>query len=391
MRVCMVAYTYYENDNRVMRYSEALVARGDKVDVVALRQPGQPRLSQYRGVELLRIQKRVMDERKGRLAYLWRLMMFLARSFWVLAWRQLKYRYALIHVHSVPDFQVFSALIPRILGAKVILDIHDIVPEFYASKFQVSRDSYVFRVLVAVERLSISFADHVIVANDIWRERLLSRSATPSRCSTIMNYPDPSIFSQRPRKRRDDRFLMLYPGTINYHQGLDIAVRAFSLIAHEAPEAEFHIYGDGPSRQSLETLIGELGLHRKIVVHGIVPMTEVADLMAEADLGVIPKRNDSFGDEAFSTKSLEFMALGVPLVMSDTTIDTGYFSPSMVQFFKSGDEKDLAAKMLFLCRNPQARMRLSQAGEIFILKNNWGIRKKEYFHLVDRLTEQKDE
>jgi glycosyltransferase involved in cell wall biosynthesis len=138
-------------------------------------------------------------------------------------------------------------------------------------------------------------------------------------------------------------------------------------------------------------LIGELGLHRKIVVHGIVPMTEVADLMAEADLGVIPKRNDSFGDEAFSTKSLEFMALGVPLVMSDTTIDTGYFSPSMVQFFKSGDEKDLAAKMLFLCRNPQARMRLSQAGEIFILKNNWGIRKKEYFHLVDRLTEQKDE
>ena len=47
----------------------------------------------------------------------------------------------MIHVHSVPDFLVFAALVPKLLGARIILDIHDILPEFYASKFGASKDS----------------------------------------------------------------------------------------------------------------------------------------------------------------------------------------------------------------------------------------------------------
>jgi glycosyltransferase involved in cell wall biosynthesis len=385
----MVAYTFYEHDNRVMRYSEALVARGDEVDVIALRQPGQSRTDRYRGVNLFRIQKRVMHERKGRLAYLGRLTLFLLRSLLVLAWKQVRYGYSLVHVHSVPDFEVFAAIIPRLLGAKVVLDIHDIVPEFYASKFGAGKDSAIFRLLVGVERFSIQFAHHTIVANDIWRTRLLSRSATPDRCSTVMNYPDPAIFFERPRRRTDGRFLMLYPGTINHHQGLDIAVAAFARIADSARNAELHIYGDGPTRSELEALVRELALTDRVFVHDLVPMTAVADLMAEADLGVVPKRSDSFGDEAFSTKSLEFMALGVPLLMSNTMIDTQFFSPTLVQFFQSGDIDDLAEKMLLLYQDADLRKRFADNGRIFVARNNWAEKKHEYFQIVDGLVGQR--
>jgi len=70
--------------------------------------------------------------------------------------------------------------------------------------------------------------------------------------------------------------------------------------------------------------------------------------MASADIGVVPKRADSFGDQAFSTKIFEFMALGVPVIVSRTQIDSFYFDDSVVKFFDSKDEESLAEAMLEL-------------------------------------------
>jgi hypothetical protein len=130
----MLAYTFYDADNRVRRYAEALVKRGDQVDAIALARPGQPSFEVIQGVQVFRIQKRVIDE-KGPVSYLIKLLLFFVRSAWLVTKRHWREPYAIIHVHSVPDFEVFATFIPRLMGARVILDIHDIVPEFYASKF----------------------------------------------------------------------------------------------------------------------------------------------------------------------------------------------------------------------------------------------------------------
>ncbi len=133
-RICMISYSFYENDNRVMRYAEALAKRGDHIDVIALRKEGQPKQETWKGVRVYRIQHRSRDE-KGKFTYLFRILKFLFRSMFFLTWKHLHRRYHLVHVHSVPDFEVFAACLAKLLGAKVILDIHDILPEFYTSKF----------------------------------------------------------------------------------------------------------------------------------------------------------------------------------------------------------------------------------------------------------------
>jgi glycosyltransferase involved in cell wall biosynthesis len=381
----MVAYTFYENDNRVMRYSDALARAGNHVDVVALRKPGQVPYLEAGGVRQFRIQTRVLNERRGKLAYIVRLGRFLVRSAFWLALRHLRRPYDVIHVHSVPDFEVFAAIVPRLLGCKVILDIHDIVPEFYCSKFGVKKGSAVFRLLVLIERYSIRFAHHVIIANHLWRARLLRRSVHPAKCSVVLNYPDPRIFYARPRRSADDAFVMMYPGTINYHQGLDIAVRAFFRIREQIPNASFDIYGEGPGKRDLQKLIDSLQLSGRVRMHDGIPMTEVAEKMAQADLGVVPKRSDTFGDEAFSTKSLEFMTLGVPLLMASTTIDKYYFDDSVVQFFESGSETDLAEKMLRLYRDPERRKELARKAGVFVAALSWDRRKDEYFHILRSL------
>src|SRR5215472_12994381 len=383
MRVCMVAYTFYDSDNRVMRYAETLAKRGDEVDVIALRD--RVRVSVQNGVRVLHIQRRLVNE-KSQFTYLFRIMLFFFRAMFVLSVNHIRKPYRFIHVHSVPDFLVFTAWLPRLTGAKVILDIHDVLPEFYASKFHASSESLIFKCLVWVEKLSCAFVHHVIIANDLWLQRLQSRSVPASKCIAVLNYPDPSIFFRRGRTRTDDRFVMLYPGTLSHHQGLDVAVRAFVKIKDIVPEADLHIYGVGPALPGLKAQVKEAHVEDRVLFFESMPMRDVARVMENADLAVVPKRKDSFGNEAFSTKTLEFMALGVPLLISDTAVDQYYFNDKIVTFARSGDENDFGAKMVQLIRDPGARQRQVQNADEFIELNNWDAKKSEYLGLVDSLT-----
>jgi glycosyltransferase involved in cell wall biosynthesis len=385
MKVCMVAYTFYEQDNRVRRYAETLAKRGDRVDVVALSGEGQSSKEVIDGVTLYRIQRRVVSER-GKFTYLGKLLLFFLRSFAFLTWKQLQERYDLIHVHSVPDFEVFAALIPKLTGSKIILDIHDMVPEFYLSKFKASSNSLTFRLLVAVERMSASFADHVIAANHIWLERLYKRSVSSAKCTVILNFPDTDIFHFRGRHRNDSKLIMVYPGSLGYHQGVDIAIRALALIADKCPEAEFHIYGGGVQTEYLKTLIAELNMQERVLLMGGRTLQEVAVIMENSDLGVVPKRSDGFGDEAFSTKIFEFMALDVPVIVARTTIDRYYFDDSLVKFFQPNDEKSLAAAMQQMIENPGHRQELVRNAREFIQSYTWDRNKSVYLDLVDSLT-----
>ncbi len=385
LKACMVAYSFYETDTRIMRYAEALAARGDQVDVFSLAMEGTAPVEKINGVTVYRIQRRDINE-KTKFSYLGRLMSFLLRSSWSLSKNSVRRPYDIIHVHSVPDFEVFAALFPKLRGSKLILDIHDIVPEFYASKFGTSHLSYAFKALKQIERWSTGFSDHVIIANHIWEKVITSRSVPSGKCSTFLNYPDSRVFNPLKRKRQaDGRFVMMYPGTLNWHQGLDIAIKAFDLIKTEVPEAEFHIYGKGPAGEALMNLVKKRSLEDRVKFMDPVPVEQIAGIMADADLGIVPKRNDSFGGDAFSTKIFEFMALGVPVVAANTRIDTFYFNDSLLKFFQAGDEKSLAAAMLEIIKNHGLRRQLAANALAYVAGQSWDVKRQDYLDLVDRL------
>jgi glycosyltransferase involved in cell wall biosynthesis len=383
LRICHLAYTFYENDGRVIRYAEALAERGHSVDVVALKRTGQKAASHVRGVRVLRIQRRQVNEKRS-WVYLAKLLWFQLKATLILAALSARHRYDVVHVHNVPDFLVFAAIVPKFLGARIILDIHDILPELYGGKFGADSTSGIFRRLQVVERLSCRFADHVIIANDLWRARLIERSVEPERCTTVLNYPDLRLFGPRTDGPCGaDRFVFLYPGTLNHHQGLDLAVKAFTAVADQMPGAEFHIYGEGPAKADLQTMAA--ASRGRVKVMDRVPLHEVAALMAAADAGVVPKRADGFGNEAFSTKIFEFMACGVPVIVSRTQIDAHYFNDTLVRFFTPGEVADLARAMLqtFADRHEQAAW-ISTARE-FAVRNSWQERVIDYLQIVELL------
>jgi glycosyltransferase involved in cell wall biosynthesis len=366
MRVCMLVYAFYETDARVIRYAESLAARGDEVEVIALRGADQEPEGVVGRVKVLRIQDRPYTE-KSVFSYLYRISRFLLKSALYLAKAHRRKPYDLIHVHNVPDFLVFAALFPKLRGARVILDIHDILPEFYAFKFRARTTGWLFRAMVMVERLSARFADHVVVSNHIWHDRLLTRSVTAAKSSVIINYPEKSLFDRcAPDDRKNERFVMLFPGSLNHQQGVDVAIRAFARIKDEVPQAEFHIYGDGNARKALQELADDLGLSGRIFFTGWVSTEQIAGIMAGADLGIEPKRDGLFAGEALSMKVLEFMAARVPVIVSATSVHRYYFNDSVVKFFNPEDEKGLAEKMLFLIKDKKERQRLVTGASEFL-------------------------
>jgi len=388
-KICMLAYSLYELDNRVRRYAETLAKRGDQVDVIALssaqfRQP----VEELNGVTIHRVQHREFNERH-KWSYAWRLMRFLWRSSRVVTKLHQQNRFDLIHIHNMPDFLVFAAWYPKLTGAKLILDIHDIVPELFTSKFKGRLTTAYVALLKAIERISARFVDHVIVSNHLWHETLAARSVSKQKCSVFVNHVDTGIFYRHLKTRHDGKFIVLFPGGFQWHQGLDIAIEAFAEVRRKLPTAEFHLYGGGNVEADLKQLAQRLDLNGSVKFLGSVSLDQIADVIANADLGVVPKRADSFGNEAYSTKIMEFMSQGVPVVASKTKIDSHYFEEGDVHFFPSGDSRAMANAMLDVINNKELRQELITRGYEYAERNGWDRKKQEYLDLVDSLSTER--
>lgn len=385
-RICLVTQSCYEQDNRVMRYAESLAARGNLVEVLALRRHrADPLNVTLNGVHVHRLDDRFCKQERSPLGHLRRALRFLFRSACWLRTESALRPFDLVHAHNMPDFLVLATVPLRWRGTRVILDIHDLTPEFYAAKFRDGRPGVTSFVLRLLERVAAAAADHVIVSNHLWREKYAARTGTSGRCSVFLNHADARVFRPGLRQRKDARTVILFPGSLHWHQGLDLALLAFREVSAELPGAELHLYGDGGMKPALVALAAELDCRGLVRFHDPVPVREIAHVMADADLGIVPKRADAFGNEAYSTKIMEFMALGVPVVVAATRIDRHYFDESVVRFFSPGDAASLARTMLAALRDTEGtRARVARAAE-YAARHGWAAREADYLKLVDDL------
>lgn len=384
-RVCMISASVYERDNRVIRYAQTLVDRGDSVDAIALaHSKDSPKREDVGGINVRRIGFKT--SRGGKLSQLFAALSFLVRSSVLLTGQHFRRRYDLVHVHNMPDFLVFAAWLPRLTGAAVLLDIHDILPEFYATRFAVRSNALLTRSLRLVEKLCAGFSNHVIISNHVWRDTFVSRSASPSKCSVFVNSVDSRLFRPVVRTRASAPWVIIYPGSFNRHQGLDVAIRAMPLVKQKVPAAELHLYGIGPAMQSLTALAKELNLNGSVRFFDPVPLTRMPEILANADVGIVPKRaSDFFGNQAFSTKIMEFMSQGLPVVVSRTLIDSYYYDDQVVRFFESENVEELAKALIELAHDGSLRNKYAQNGREFVARNSWDTKRQEYLDLVDSI------
>lgn len=387
-KVCMVVHQYYHHDARVRRYAEALVDAGMQVDVLCPRDKDHPSFRQERGVRIYSVPLR--RGYRGALSYLGEyaaaVVLF---TIWLLA-LHLRNRYQVIHIHNMPDFLVAAGLVPKLAGAKVILDIHDPMPEFYMSKYEAER-SLVVRCLELQEQLSSKVAHAVIAANERFRERLIKRGTAPNKITVIRNFADLKIFDrdayrelrQLPRKH----FTLLYPGTIAPRYGLDIPIRALPYLLAHSQDFRLHLVGPYVAHvDELLQLARDIGVDEYVSYEPSRPVHTIARLMASADVGIYTARPGPHMSIATPTKVLEYAVMGVPIIASRLKVLEDIFPESAILYFEPGNTEQFAECVLHLYKNPHCREQLVEAADrLFVQRHSWSHERNTYLGLLKQL------
>lgn len=364
LRVAAITYDYYPFDIRVRRMAEAAADAGYEMRVICLRDKGEAPHEVCNGV----ITDRLPFSRGfGRalpltiLSWLW----FTLLAGAVVTWQHLRQPYDVIIAHNMPDFLVFAALIPRILGAKVILDVQDVSPELMSAKSSGKTRRILFRLAAIQERVSTAFASHVITVGWPFEERLKARGVPARKLFLTLNSADPRLF---PAERRcpapssapgyDGPFIVMYYGTIAERNGLDTAVRALALALPRAPRLRLDIMGRGEYLVEVKRLAEELCVSDHMRFSDPCPSENIVDFVLHGDAGIIPYRLDGFAELVLPTKAYEQAWMRRPIVASDTVAIRSMFRPGSTLLCDPESPESFADALVNLYEHPELQRTL---------------------------------
>lgn len=388
-RVAIVVFSYYPADPRPRREAEALCAAGMSVDVICLKDGPEAKKEIVNGVKVYRLP--LQRKRAGKLRYLWEYAYFIFLAFCTLCAFCLRKCYSLIHVHNMPDILVMSALFARLAGAKVILDLHDPMPEVYMAKYFLSASHPVIRFLIILERLSIQFSSLVLTPNIAFRDLFISRGCLEEKIHIVMNSPQETIFHPSKKKTRKrgrgdrDEFVIMYHGTIVERNGLDTALEAIDLIRDQISNLVFHVYGDGDFVRRFLERVEELKLKDVVYYHGHVSLENVAIAIESIDVGVIPNRISPFTNINLPTRIFEYLCMGKPVIAPRSKGILDYFDEESLHFFEPGSADSLAQVILEVYRNPERCCEVLERGISVYYAHRWELQRKHFVELVTSL------
>jgi glycosyltransferase involved in cell wall biosynthesis len=384
-RVAMLAHTCYLRDPRVRREAEALAEKGIEVHVIALSEDGrgpgarEPGYGVLNGVQIHRLP--VRRRRGGPLRYLYEYFMVALCGGLKLTLLHARRRLDVVHVHNMPDLLVFAAIIPRLTGSTVILDIHDPMPELFLSWNRGRVSNVVAGLLRLQAKISCAFADRVVSVNETMRENLRDHGIAEDKIFIVHNFPDQKLFPLResppswPRNR--ESLVMLYSGTVTEHYDLGLAVKAIARLVGEIP-VTLRIVGEGNRLKEVLDLASELGVRDSVIPVGTVPLERVTDEMQKADLGISCHRAGIFGDLYFSTKIVEYLTQGLPVVSPLTYTVAKYLSADCLFYFEPGSDEALAETLRFMWRNPAEVVKRLTTARQSVPRLSWQAEKTEF-------------
>ncbi|HET7535116.1 MAG TPA: glycosyltransferase [Candidatus Didemnitutus sp.] len=389
-KAAVILYSYFPSDPRPRRAAEALVEAGMSVDFLCL--SAAPTDAPKETVNGITVYRRPMKRRRGgKWTYIWQYGRFLLSAFWFLTRRGLWSKYDVVHVHNMPDFLVFSALIPKLRGSRVILDLHDPMPELMMSIYQLQAERRAVRMLFRLERWSIGFSNLALTPNITFKNLFVTRSCVPDKMQIVMNSPEEKIFDRTlfpvttPRDPQKE-FRIMHHGSILQRHGIDLLVEAVAQVRSKIPGVRLDIYGSRePFLDTVLETARRLGIEDIVHYHGAKNQAGIAQAITECDLGVVPNRKTPFTEINFPTRLFEYLAMDRPVIAPATTGIRDYFSDAQMLFFEPENVADLAARILWVWEHPAESREVVRHGLEVYREHLWSREKSHFVNLVSQL------
>ena len=384
--IAMIVFSYYPADPRVRREAEALVKSGFSVDVLCLKGHTERKRDFVNGVTVYRLP--LQRKRGGKLRYLWEYLSFIILAFCSITYLHIRKRFCVVHVHNMPDILVLSAIIPCITGAKIILDLHDPMPEVYLAKYSLEKTHPVIKLLVLLETFSIRFSDIVLTPNLSFQNLFIARGCPPDKIHIVMNSPDHSIFHEgslgknSTKSSGNNSFTVMYHGTIVERNGLDTALYAISELKDKIPNIIFDVYGDGDWVQNFLTLVDELSLNNIVRYHGFIPLEQIVSAIEHISVGLIPNKKSPFTEINLPTRIFEYLCMGKYVIVPKTQGILDYFDNESMLFFEPGNWISLSQVIFNLYQNKKRFHGILHEGIAVYYNHRWEIQSQHFINLV---------
>lgn len=315
----------YPWDIRVEKFCSALIEGGNEIHLVCRNLARRPREELYDGIHLHRLP--FLPWWFGRLN-----AAFTFPAFFNPIWLVNMYRHALAHscdVIIVRDLPMAPAaiLIGWLMRRPVIMDMAECYPEMLRSRWKHQRPTLVDRIVrspalaAAVEKCVIPALDAILVVVKESKDRLVRMGADPSRIFEVSNMPERRRFQEAARPVQvsaGDRPLeIIYVGLVNASRGLDTVIDAVELHVKRGQKITLRVVGSGAQSPFLERLVMERQLHEHVVFEGWVDNSQVPNLLARADAGIVPHHSTSHWQNTIPNKLFDYMAAGKPVIATD--------------------------------------------------------------------------
>jgi glycosyltransferase involved in cell wall biosynthesis len=371
----MVVYSHYPKDQRVRREAETLKESGAKVDVICVRKNNENSIDEHNSVNIYRVPMRIKkSERGGYFMYFFRYFTFLFLSTALLTWLFIKNRYKVVHVHSIPDYLVFCAIIPKLFGAKIVLDLHEFMPEVFATKFEIPMGSKQVKIAKRLQKISVAYANIVFVVSEKQKQNIF-QSTQKENLYVIMNLPKKDIFKFRNmsdflvKNHLENSFIVSYVGGINPERELDIVIRAIKYAEKKIPNIAFVFCGVGEEEyiSSIKRLVEELTLQKKAIFMGFVPQDDVLNYIAISNVALNPYKLHLNLNPVGSTKIFEYLLIPKPVIVVDYPGNRVEFE-DLVLFYKSSDHRSLGDKIIEVYEHEERFKKMAEDAQKFLFK-----------------------
>lgn len=374
-RAGVVVLSNYPFDPRPRRTANALMLEGMSVDYICVSDGKDPWHEKTNGIDVFRVP--ISHDRGGKLAYAYQYSAFTLAAASLLAVLSLRRRYDLIYINNMPDFLVVSALLPKIFGAKVILDLHDPVPELMMTIFGKDSNSRSVKLMRWLEKWSMARADQIITPNIGFQRVFAERSCAEEKIAVVMNAPDGSIFPFRAarshsRRNSDTPLVVMYHGTLVERNGLDLLVEAFASLHGRMPTAQLHIYGKmTPFLERIMQSVRQRGLQGSVFHRGAKPLEQIVEAIDGCSVGVVPNPRNAFTNLNMPTRIFEYLARGKPVIAPSTLGIQDYFDQESLLFFDPDKVEDLAQRIEWVASHPEEALKITERGQQIYQRHTW--------------------
>lgn len=385
-RVAIVVHAIVPGDPRVRRQSDALLDAGHEVDILALRQPGEPSEETDGARRIVRLP--VNRTFVGFAGHMAEYLAFTAIAAWALAREHRSRRYDLVQVATVPDFLDFAALPEKLGGVPLLLDLHEDMPEFFRDRFAHPLLRPLLPLVNVATRASAAIADELITVHEPLRQLSIARGVAPDRISVVMNSADGRLFDPSRHARRafmaDGRLRLVHHSNLQRIYGLDVAIEGLAGLRGDV-DWRLDVYGDGPYRPEVEAAIARTGTAQRVTLHGRVPMDDLPGLIADADIGLVPSLPEPYLEYSLSTKLLEYAAMGVPTIATDLATFRHHFTDAALRYVPGGEPEALARAVEALVDDAAGTVATGLEAQRQAAAYDWEIHKARYLGIVERL------